>query len=133
MTHRDRVHLSLSLIHLRLRSVRELVYSSCIEVKVNEITTYVNELLKNQDQLKTEEGAYLTENDPMVSIIARDLRFRKEPVDKASVRNEIMNRYNTLKKLERPIMRKILFFYIFLRGSIELRWSKTLTPSFGRT
>ena len=106
MSHRERVHLSLSFIHLRLRSVRELVYASCIEVKVNEITTYVNELLKNQDQLKTDEGAYLSENDSMVAIIARELRFRNEKVDKASIRNEIMNRYNTLKKLERPIMRK---------------------------
>lgn len=85
--------------------MRELVYSSCVEVKVNEITTFVNELLKNQDQLRTDDGVYLTESDPMVSIIARDIRFRHEEVDKASIRNEIMNRYNTLKKLERPIMR----------------------------
>ena len=59
-----------------------MVYALAVEVKVNELTTYVNELLRNQDLLKTEEGAFLAENDPMVSIIAREMRFRGDKIDK---------------------------------------------------
>lgn len=82
MSNRDRVALTLSLIHIRLRSVRDLVFSSCSEIELPEIHYHVNDLLKQQDHYRTDEGVYLEENDELMSLIARDLRIRGEEVNK---------------------------------------------------
>ena len=71
MSQRERIHLALCLIHIRLKSVRDMIYALAIEVKLNELTTIVNELLKTQDQLKLDEGVFLRGDDPMVKRVQK--------------------------------------------------------------
>ena len=84
-----------------------MVYALAVEVKVNELTAYVNELLRNQDLLKTEEGAFLTENDPMVSIIAREMRFRGDKIDKERLKILRIYENNSLTPTLSEGLRKI--------------------------